>query len=345
VNARIGRKVRITGMIGNCGGREVFVGFASASLLHRLSFADVLVEAKKEGYQRRFSEAHSLEFRKYIRTAGATTIPLTFNLRPPEADRWLLSRKRGRAAELQIEPDAKVLSQVDCQHRLGFLGDQDIELAFMAFVGLTAVEEMEIFNRINAKAKGLSSSLLDFHESRLSSDLARSNPALLIALYLNDTERSPWYQSLDIGGEPTVGMLRRASLRTMQRAARRFLRECGGQEADVLRLCEAALEFWVAVSQVLSEEWKNPRGFLITKGIGVYGLMSIAGDLVREALLKGITPDAKYFVGALSDFAASIDWSNNGPMKGFGGGAGADKATGLLRAARKPTHLRMVSRG
>jgi hypothetical protein len=39
------------------------MGFAPASLLAALSFADVLDETNGKGYQRRFSREHSLEFK------------------------------------------------------------------------------------------------------------------------------------------------------------------------------------------------------------------------------------------------------------------------------------------
>ena len=51
------------------------------------------------------------------------------------------------------------MAQVDCQHRLGHLSDLPIMLPFMCFIGLTEREEMEVFNVINSKAKGLSTSL------------------------------------------------------------------------------------------------------------------------------------------------------------------------------------------
>src|SRR5690606_13440801 len=99
-----------------------------------------------------------------------------------------------------------------------------ISLAFMTFIGLSVEEEMEVFNIINSKAKGLSSSLLDFHQSRLTSDLSTAKPEIYIALRLNELEESPWRHRLDLGGSKSVGMRRYASLRTMQKAVRRFLR-------------------------------------------------------------------------------------------------------------------------
>ena len=94
------------------------MGFAPANLLYQCSFTDVLDEESGLGYQRRFSDRHSLDFRKYIQAPNSTTIPLTFNLRPDKAEQWNIKEQQYTAV-LQIETGAKVFSQVDCQHRLG----------------------------------------------------------------------------------------------------------------------------------------------------------------------------------------------------------------------------------
>src|SRR5437588_8730551 len=110
------------GIMGHSSRREVFLGFAPASTLHVLSYADVLDEDTGRGYQRRFNPGHSLDFRKYIQQEHSSTIPLTFNLRPRSDDAWRIHETTNRGAVLEIEDAAgKVLTQVDCQHRLGYL--------------------------------------------------------------------------------------------------------------------------------------------------------------------------------------------------------------------------------
>jgi len=335
------------GVLGVCGSQKVFLGFATAADLSQHSFADVLDEVTGRGYQRRFSEAHSLEFRKYIQREGATTIPLTFNLRPSRVPRWKLIEGECSSATLELDGShGPALAQVDCQHRLGYLQGVPVQLAFMSFISLTAKEEMRVFNVINSKAKGLSSSLLDFHESRLSTDLSAAKPEIYIALRLNDVEGSPWCRGLDLGGKKSVGMRRYASLRTMQRAVYRFLR--GSKILDVTeadKASEIVLSFWRAVRAVLAKEWQDPRRHFVTKGIGVYALMSIAADLYLDAAKAGVACDESYFVGALSDFVNLVDWSTHGPLRGFGGAAGADQALKLLRAVRLKTRLKVVARG
>jgi DNA sulfur modification protein DndB len=335
--------IKLTGILGYSAHRRVLLGFAPANLLHSLSFADVLDEDTGRGYQRRFNPQHSLDFRKYIQGENSSTIPLTFNLRPRNDEAWMVEETPPACLSILIKSDAgKVLSQVDCQHRLGHLNDLTISLPFMCYLGLSEVEELEIFNIINSKAKGLSSSLLDFHDATLSADLGQERPELFITLHLNNNRESPWYRQLDLGGSGTSGMMRRASLRTMQKAVKRFL-----THTQILRdhsadsAARIVLDFWAAVAVVLQAAWDNPRRNLVTKGIGVYSLMEIAGDLYKEHVTHN--PDKRYFTNKLSEFITDIDWTNTGTLKGFGGEAGVKHTLSLLRSVRDKRPLRIVS--
>jgi len=339
--------IELKGILGECASRKVFLGFAPASLLYKISFADVLDEKSGAGYQRRFSREHSVEFRRYIQKPGSATISLTFNLRPATNEVWRLDRSRTGLATLSLSSQAgPLLAQVDCQHRLGHLGDLEVSLPFMTFLGLTVEEEMQIFSIINGKAKGLSSSLLDLHEAKMSQNLALTKPELFLALRLNDDNASPWYQRLDLGGNNTIGLHRYASLRTMQKAAKRFLRESHASETiSTAELANIVIAFWQAVSELLQREWASPRKFLLTKGIGVYSLMSLAGDLVRDAQRRHLACDRNYFISALSDFICDIDWSSHGPLRGFGGTAGADQALEHIRSTKIARQLKVVTNG
>lgn len=330
------------GIAGYSGDLKCLSGFAAASKLCEYSFADVLDEGQGTGYQRRFNEKHSLDFRKYIQTPGSTTIPLTFNLRP-EYSRWWKINYTEHLATVEIH-QKKVLSQVDCQHRLGFLSDLDLSLPFIIFIGLNANEEMAVFNIINSKSKGLSSSLLDYHEGRLSDNLEIEKPELLIALRLNEERASPWHKQLDLGGNRTSGLKRKASLRTIQKSVRRFLRE-----TDILSSndCNFAfnviLSFWQAVSALLETQWSNPRKHMLNKGVGVYSLMTIAADIYRESNVHSSLDWNIFFKQNLSDFVFYIDWSNTGLLKGLGGEAGVGEAVFRIRNIRsEERRLRVI---
>lgn len=334
--------IRLTGFIGRSARRKVLLGFAPASLLYSVSYADVLNEDTGRGYQRRFDAQHSLDFRKYIQQENSATIPLTLNVRPRADGAWTLKESTNRVAVLEIVDNGeKLLTQVDCQHRLGYLNDVNVELPFLCFIGLTEREEMEVFNVINSKAKGLSTSLLDFHDATLASDLATERPELFVALHLNNNADSPWFRQLDLGGSSTSGLMRRASLRTMQKAIKRFL-----AQTKILRQHSAdatariVLDYWAAVAVILREPWDNPRHSLINKGVGVYALMTVAGDLYLEAM--GQSCDKRYFTAKLAEFISDLDWSSQGSLKGFGGEGGVASVVALIRDLRKGRQLRMV---
>jgi DGQHR domain-containing protein len=339
------RAMVLEGILGMSAGREVFLGFAPANILHALSFADVLDEDTGRGYQRRFNAAHSLDFRKYIQQEKSSTIPLTLNARERSDGAWRLERHVAPRARMVIRDEKlKIFTQVDCQHRLGHLNDLTLELPFMCFLGLTEREEMEVFNVINSKAKGLSTSLLDFHDSRLATDLAAERPELFIAIHLKNDSQSPWFNQVNLGGKATSGLTRRASLRMLQTAVKRFLTQTKIlQKHPPEVVARMVLDFWSAVALLLRDEWSNPRKTLLCKGVGVYALMGIAGDLICEA--SSATIDKLYFRNKLADFVHEVDWSNAGPMKGFGGETGATAALNFLRATRGKGNLRVISNG
>jgi DNA sulfur modification protein DndB len=332
--------------LGRSAGKSVLLGFAPAKLLHATSFADILNEDTGQGYQRRFNAQHSLDFRRYIQEEGSATIPLTFNLRPRDDGAWRVKELGGRRVRLELRPGSgKLLAQVDCQHRIGFLADLDVELPFMCFLGLTEREEMEIFSVINSKARGLNTSLLDFHDAHLSSDLGADRPELYIALFLKNEPSSPWCNQLDLGGTTTSGMSRRASLRTLQKAIKRFLAKTRIlRTVPIEAVTRIVLDFWSAVTLAMHEPWSHPRKHFLTKGIGVYALMDLAADLYGERPAD-VVCDKNYFAAALTHLAREFDWTTEGPLKGLGGESGVKTATSLIRAARKKTRLKVVANG
>lgn len=313
------------------------MGFAPANLLHSMSFADVLNEHTSEGYQRKFSEKHSVDFRRYIRNADSSTIPLTFNLRPESQQWWRLETNQVGQTLLKIVAGKnRVLSRVDCQHRLGSLSDLDIPLAFMTFIGLPLKDEIRMFTVINSKAKGLNASLLDFNQTKVLSDVANERPELYIGVRLNDDTESPWFKQLDCGGDTVLGLARRASLRTIQSATKRFLRKTDFLKTGSIDEAYFAIRhFWSAVVGLLDIPWKNPRKHFLTKGIGVYALTDLAADLVLEAQRTSALCDQDYFRSVLSDFICDFDWSHAGPLKGLGGQTGVTEAYSMLSALRK----------
>jgi DGQHR domain-containing protein len=271
---------------------------------------------------------------------------LTLNLRPAESVVWRIRETGIETVVLEVEPQAeRIMAQVDCQHRLGHLNDLDISLPFMCFVGLNVREEMEVFNTINSKAKGLSTSLLDFHDAHLAGDLANERPELFVALHLNNDVESPWYRQLDLGGTTTSGLNRRASLRTMQKAIKRFLSATRIRRTHSAEFsAQVILSFWRAVAETLPEQWGNGRKHILNKGVGVYALMDVAADIYNEAK-EATQLDRRYFINLLSEFVGQVDWSTDGPLKGLGGEGGVRTAVDHVRDVRRRARWKVVQNG
>lgn len=322
-----------------CGQLPVVVGAAPARDLYAVSFADILNEETEEGYQRPFDPQHSREFRAYIEQPGATTIPLTFNLRGQEGSGWHLTRsKLNEPSTLTIRrPSASappVLAQVDCQHRLGMMADSNIPLTFQCYLGLGAREEMLIFNTINSNAKGLNPSLLDFHASKLIPELEAVQLELFIAKTLHDDPESVWHGLVKMGGVNTQGAQRRVSLRGIQAATKLLLQRSPlGATFDLSprQKYEVVRSFWNAVATIWTGAWNRPRNHLLVKGVGVNAVSLLGADILTAALSHGQPLSRRTFEDYLAPLAL-LDWSTDGIFKGYGGRQGAAQAHQCLRS-------------
>lgn len=332
---KIKSAIYIDGILGNAGGLEVFIGFAPASVLYEHSFPDILNEDSGEGYQRPFNKTHSLDFKHYILRTGSSTPPLTFNLRKENDTYWRIESGYRNSAILHLQEGVKCLAQVDCQHRLGELEGVDVPLAFMTYIGLNLRQEMAIFNVINSKTKGLSSSLTDYHESKLLSDLTTDAPHLYISRKLNEDQTSPWYRLIRYGGETTSGLKRRASFRMIQKTVQTFLNQTKSVlDYSIEEKYQVVVCFWKAVQVTFPDAWKDHRSNLITKGVGLYGLMQLLGDIVKSNPNADFTVD--YFLTKLLPLKASIDWSSQGRFAYVGGKKGVQD---VYRALKKEVLL------
>ncbi len=313
---------KIAGLLGKCGDLDVFMGFAAASTLWKCSFADILSEESGEGYQRPYSKRHSQDFKKYISLPQTSTPPLIFNLRGDLSQAWRMEPSGSGHAVLHLNSPVKSMAQVDCQHRLGELHDSDIPLAFMSFIGLSLRDEMAMFNVINGKAKGLSSSLTDYHESRLLDDLIVQAPHLYVARKLNEDPTSPWYQMVRYGGESTSGLKRRTSLRMMQKAVKEFLTKANCRDRfNPEYSYEIIVNFWQAVKSIFPVEWEDHRHHLLTKGIGLYSMTQVLTDCVNVFSRKEYCED--FFAQKLSGLNERLDWSSTGAFASANGRKGA----------------------
>ena len=132
----------------------------------------------------------------------------------------------------------------------------------------------------------------------------------------------------------------------MQKGSKRFLKESNILAIQTVHFAASVVVvFWKAVALVAERQWEDPRRHLLTKGIGVYSLMSLAADLYRESDLTQVEPTLAFFVDTLTGFIDEFDWTTNGPLRGFGGMTGVDEVVAMLRQLRSRKSLKVVTSG
>jgi DNA sulfur modification protein DndB len=324
-------------LLATAGHLQVVLGSAPARDLYAVSFADVLDEEREVGYQRPFDQSHARDFRAYIDRPGSTTIPLTFNLRGRRGSNWDVIEHPGYCRLRVRRPGqrrAAVMARVDCQHRLGMMSESSLPLTFQCYLGLSQKAEMEIFHVINAKAKGLSSSLLDYHVTVLARDTDDVPVELFIAKRLHDDPRSVWHKRVNLGGAGTQGTSRRTSLRGLQSATRLLLQRSPlGSALHLSRDEKYAIvrSYWDAVASVWQTAWENPRANLITKGIGVTALSLLGADLLTAVASRTEPTTRQTFESYLARISV-VDWSSHGAFRAYGGRRGAQELHQFLRS-------------
>lgn len=316
------------GHLGQAGHHQAFLGFASASLLKQCSYIDLFIEDTGEGYQRPINRRHALDFKNYIQSPGTSTLPVAFNLRTETKLLWKIKPGKNGTATLYLKQDSPCLSLIDGQHRLHELTDVEIPLAYIAYIELDLRTEMALFNTINSKAKGISSSLTDYHQSILLSNLVEEAPHLYIARRLQEDVSSPWYKLIRYGGETTSGLKRRTSLRMMQHSVQRVLHaSLILEKSSIDTKYQTIKDFWSAIKHSFPTEWENHRGHLLTKGVGLYALSGLMADWICQygpLSLEEWTPLVKNLIG-------KINWRSDGPFAAISGRKGANSVHGFLR--------------
>ena len=101
--------------------------------------------------------------------------------------------------------------------------------------------------------------------------------------------------------------------------------------ADIENQYQIILQFWTAVRNVFPSEWQNHRHSLLTKGVGLYSLMELLGDLILE--IKESALDEDFFMQKIRVLTQTVDWNSKGMFAKAGGRKGAHEVYQVLKKA------------
>jgi hypothetical protein len=116
----------------------------------------------------------------------------------------------------------------------------------------------------------------------------------------------------------------------MQKSIDRFLRRVAGKELGTIDdKFLLIVGFWNAVKSLFPDEWEDPRHHLLTKGIGLYSLMLLLGDIVMHSPSPSLTEEE--YARLLLPLKNDIDWHSKGMFADAGGQKGAVKVYERLK--------------
>ena len=334
-----------------------FRGSAPLAQLAIISQPDIFDQVTNpKGLQRDLSPKHASEAYEYVHRQKIPDFPRAF----PEVvlnvrDKKVLNIEEGpdgtQVVKLQFQvgemKEGKVyVSRVDGNHRLFHAaGDERrdpllAEAPFQLHVGLTQDQERSLFVDINSNQKGLSSSHLAVMQNRLSPEEIEIRDHLdrWLASRLSKDPESPWHGMIHEGGSKKgtrqQGLTRLVNFASIQGGVSKLI----SKSQYIHDLGDAQLQYvvirnyWQAVKSVFSEEWSNPKDYLLLKNIGVWSLSILAAAIIDRCMPRGQV-EPKDFARYLTQARSRFDWSKDATGERAVAGMSGNKAALIIAAA------------
>lgn len=329
-------------------------GSAPLANLALISQPDIFDQVtNKKGLQRDLSPKHASEAYEYVHRSRNSEFPRAFpevvlNVRDK---RVLKIDESGTLSILHFSvsdmKDGKVyVSRVDGNHRLFYaVGDERrqpllSEVPFQIHVGLSQEQERSLFVDINSNQKGLSSSHLAVMQNRLTAEETEIRDHLdrWIASKLSKDSSSPWHGMIHEGGSKKgtrlQGLTRLVNFASIQGglskllAKSQYIHDLGDAELQYIII----RNYWQAVKNVFSEEWSNPKQYLLLKNIGVWSLSILGATIIDRCMpMKKVSTDD--FAHYLKQARSRFDWSKEATGERAIAGMSGNKAAMIIAAA------------
>ena len=334
-----------------------FRGAAPLAHLAMISQPDIFDQVTNpKGLQRDLSPKHASEAYEYVHRTKDPDYPRAF----PEV---VLNVRDKKILKIEEQPDGEQLvrlqfqisdmkdgkvsvSRVDGNHRLYYAAGDDrrdpllTEAPFQIHVGLTQDQERSLFVDINSNQKGLSSSHIAVMQNRLSPEEIEIRDHLdrWIASKLSNDPDSPWHGMIHEGGSKKgtrqQGLTRLVNFASIQGGIAKLL----SKSQYIHDLGDAQLQYfvirnyWLAVKGVFSNEWANPKDFLLLKNIGVWSLSILAASIIDRCMPLGRV-DTKDFARYLNQARTRFDWNKDATGDRAVSGMSGNKAALIIAAA------------
>jgi DGQHR domain-containing protein len=333
---------------------QCYRGSAPLAHLALISQTDVFDQVNNpNGLQRDLSPKHASEAYEYVKRAKDPDYPRAF----PEVvlnvrDKKILRLDEdGQIVRMQFNindmKDGRVyVSRVDGNHRLFYAAGDDrrepllADVPFQIHLSLSQEQERSLFVDINSNQKGLSSSHLSVMQSRLTDEEIEIRDHLdrWISHKLASDPTSPWHGLIHLGGSKkgtrAQGLTRLVNFASIQGGVAKML----SKSQYIHDLGDAQLQYvvvrnyWQAIKTVFSEEWSNPKDYLLLKNIGVWSLSILAGAVIDRCMPIGKV-EAKDFARYLTQVRNRFNWSKDATGESAVAGMSGNQAALIIAGA------------
>ncbi|MDQ0888741.1 DNA sulfur modification protein DndB [Paenibacillus sp. V4I9] len=290
-------------------GKVAYQSNVSATIALNATFVKPYNDPSGKGYQRPVNPKRCNDFAVYLsKGQDALFTPILLNA----GSLWEFTsydKQRPQYGRLICKGKASLM---DGQHRLGGIKryiqetNSEIIVPFLAFHCLDEDEEIQLFDTINTKARGIGSSLSKFLR-RDSDDISWIATELLV------NSESPFYNIGSIVGLRNKG--RHITLQNLYRTLHLLIKDPLLLSYSKEEKLNMALTYYNALKEMFPHQWLDYSDYRITH-IVCLDALSITGSTI---LAKCTTEGKKQF-----DYAginrgvkklSGIDWSVQGPLK------------------------------
>jgi DGQHR domain-containing protein len=335
---------------------ECYRGSAPLAHLASVSQADVFDQvANPTGLQRDLSPKHASDAYEYVNREENPDFPRAFpevvlNVRNEKAVeiesidgvdgeglpqyrlRFFLDRMKGKRVHI---------SRVDGNHRLDHAAGDDrtrepllTQAPFQIHVGLSPEQERSLFVDINSNQKGMNTSHLAMMQTKLTPEQQEMRDHLdrWIGNRLVNDPASPWHGMVHLGGSKegsrTQGLSRAINFVSLLAGIKKLLSK--SQYVHDLTDPHAQYmlirNYWRAVKAVYTEEWGNPKEYLLLKNVGVLSLSILGGTIIDRCVPQGkvgVADMVHYLKQSRNRFNWSKDATGDGAVVGMAGNKAA----------------------
>jgi DNA sulfur modification protein DndB len=288
-------------------GKVTYLGNLAASTAMQLTYVKPFDHPSGKGYQRPVDSKRCNDFAQYLSKGDNSLFtPILLNAE----SRWdFIPYDRARPAYGRLLCKDKA-SLMDGQHRLGGVKrytqdtNSDINVPFLAFHFLDEDEEVQLFDTINTKQKGIGASLSRY----LSRD---TDEISWISTQLITRSDSPFHNIGTITGKRNAG--RHVTLQNLYKILEFLFKNVNGASREEKLML--ALVYFNSVKELFNKEWLDYSEYRITH-IVCLNALAIAGADVLQMATNNEKKQIDYnkIVRKIKKMN-KMDWSITGPLK------------------------------